>query len=105
MLLTVKDLSARLNIKSSTLYLWAAKGEIPCLKIHGLVRFRENEIDQWLERFREQPKTEVSRRVHPRTFDIGHVIARVKKGAYNPRHGETRQRSSPIGKEAADGAV
>lgn len=105
MLLTVKDLSAQLNIKSSTLYLWAAQGEIPCLKIHGLVRFRKEEIDEWLERFREQPKTEVSRRVHPRTFDIDRVIARAKRGAYNPRHGETRQRSSPIGEEAADGAV
>jgi excisionase family DNA binding protein len=105
MLLTVKDLSARLNIKSSTLYLWAAKGEIPCLKIHGLVRFRKDEIDQWLESFREQPNAEVSRRVRPRTFDIDRVIARANRGAYNPRHGETRQRSSPIGKEAADGAV
>jgi excisionase family DNA binding protein len=105
MLLTVKELSARLNIKPSTLYLWAGKGKIPCLKIHGLVRFQENEIEPWLKRFRKQPKTEVSRRVHPRTFDIDRVIARVKKGAYNPRHGETRQRSSPIGEEAADGAV
>ena len=37
MLLTIKDLSARLNIKPSTLYLWAAQGKIPCRKIHGLL--------------------------------------------------------------------
>ena len=39
MLLTIKDLSAWLNIKPSTLYLWAAQGKIPCQKIHGLIRF------------------------------------------------------------------
>ena len=105
MLLTIKEVATRLQIKPSTLYAWAAQGRIPCLKIHGLVRFRKDEIDQWLERFREQPKAEVSRRVRPRTFDIDRVIARAKRGAYNPRHGETRLRSSPIGKEAADGAV
>ena len=38
-LLTIKDLSARLNIKPSTLYLWATQGKIPCRKIHGLIRF------------------------------------------------------------------
>ena len=105
MLLTIKEVAPCLQIKPSTLYAWAAQGRIPCLKIHGLVRFQKDEIDQWLERFREQPKAEVSRRVRPRTFDIDRVIARAKRGAYNPRHGETRQRSSPIGKEAADGAV
>ena len=51
MLLTVKDLSAWLNLKPSTLYLWAAQGKIPCRKIHGLVRFDATEIDRWLSSF------------------------------------------------------
>jgi predicted DNA-binding transcriptional regulator AlpA len=45
MLLTVKDLSAWLNMKPSMLYLWAAQGKIPCRKIHGIIRFDEEEID------------------------------------------------------------
>ena len=105
MLLTIKEVATRLQIKPSTLYSWAAQGRMPCLKIHGLVRFRKDEIDHWLESFRERPKDEVSQRVRPRTFDIDRVIARAKRGAYNPCHGETRLRSSPIGEEAADGAV
>jgi excisionase family DNA binding protein len=104
-LLDVNAVSMLLNIKPCTLYAWAAHGRIPCLKIHGLVRFRKDEIDQWLASFRERPKTEESSRVRASAFDIDRVIARAKRGAYNPRHGETRQRSSPIGKEAADGAV
>jgi excisionase family DNA binding protein len=87
MLQTIKEVATRLQIKPSTLYAWAAQERIPCLKIHGLVRFRKDEI------------------VRTRAFDIDHVIARAKRGAYNPRHGETRLRSSPIGKEDADGAV
>ena len=39
MLLTVKDLSAWLKIKPSTLYLWAAQGKIPCRRSIGLIRF------------------------------------------------------------------
>ena len=105
MLLTIKEVATRLQIKPSTLYAWAAQGRIPCLKIHGLVRFRKDEIDQWLESFRERPKAEKSRPVRASAFDINRVIARAKRAAYNSPHGETRQRSSPIGKEAADGAV
>lgn len=101
----VQRLSAYLNIKACTLYAWAAQGRIPCLKIHGLVRFQKDEIDQWLEGFRERPKAAESPRVRASAFDIDRVIARAKRAAYNSRHGETRLRSSPIGKEAADGAV
>ena len=104
-LLDIHAVSQLLNIKPCTLYAWAAQGRIPCLKIHGLVRFRKDEIDQWVEGFRERPKAKEFPRVRPTAFDINRVIARAKGEAYNPRHGETRQRSSPIGKEAADGAV
>lgn len=105
MLQTIKEVATRLQIKPSTLYAWAAQGRIPCLRIHGLVRFRKDEIDRWLEGFQERPKAEKSRQVRPTAFDINRMIARAKRDAYNSRHGETRHRSSPIGKEAADGAV
>jgi len=105
MLLTIKEVSECLQIKPSTIYAWAAQGRIPCLKIHGLVRFRKDEIDQWLEGFRGPVKPKNALRVRPKAFDLDRVIARVKQDAYNSPHGETRLRSSPIGKEAADGAV
>lgn len=104
-LLDINAVSKLLNIKPCTLYAWAAQGRIPCVKIHGLVRFRKDEIDQWVEGFRERPKAKEFPRVRPSAFDIDRVIARAKRAAYNSPHGETRQRSSPIGKEAADGAV
>jgi excisionase family DNA binding protein len=92
MLLTVKDLSAWLNMKPSTLYLWAGQGKIPCRKIHGLIRFDQEEIHQWLASFapargRElslsspsQPQSEVER-----------LIAAAKRDVYTPAR-ETRPR-------------
>jgi excisionase family DNA binding protein len=48
-MLTVKELSAWLNIKESTLYLWVSKNKIPCRRIHGLVRFEPEAIQAWLD--------------------------------------------------------
>jgi len=104
-LLDINAVSKLLNIKPCTLYAWAARGRIPCLRIHGLVRFRKSEIDQRVENFRERPKAPEPPRVRASALDIDRVIARAKQAAYNSCHGETRLRSSPIGKEAADGAV
>lgn len=103
--LTVPELSDELRIKPCTLYAWAAQGRIPSLKINGLIRFRRDDIDHWLESIRKQSQVNGAQPVTRKPFDLAAVIARVKRDTYNSLHGETRPRSSPIGKEAADGAV
>lgn len=105
MLLTVREVSKLLQIKPSTLYAWAAQRRIPCFKLHGLVRFRREEIDQWLESCHAPSEVKAVQQIQRRAVDLSKVIARAKRAAYNSPHGETRPRSSPIGKEAADGAV
>ena len=105
MLLTVKELSAQLQIKVSTLYVWAAQGKIPCRKIHSLVRFDPTEIDRWLSSFsppQSIPPQIGKRRADP--SDLDRVIASAKRAVYTSGHGETRPRSSLIGKEEHDGA-
>ena len=105
MLLTVKELSAQLQIKPSTLYVWAAQGKIPCRKIHGLVRFDPTEIDCWLSSFsppQSVPSQIGTRRADP--SDLDRLIASAKRAVYTSGHGETRPRSSLIGKEEHDGA-
>jgi len=105
-LLTVKNLSQRLQIKPSTLYAWAEHGKIPCRKIHGLVRFDPTEIDRWLASFCppqfRPPEIRKRRTDHS---DLDKLIASAKREAYNSRHGETRPRSSLIGKGERDGAL
>ena len=106
MLLTIKEVATRLQIKPSTLYAWAAQGRIPCLKIHGLVRFRREEIDRWVEAFRAKepsPRLQSHPKV-PRTA-VDELVARAKGQAYNPRPRGNQTRSSPIGKESTDGAI
>jgi len=93
-LLDIRELSLRLKIKTSTLYAWAEQGKIPAFKINGLWRFKDEEIDLWLESFRKTP---------PRAFqlaskapsDLDSLIERAKQEAYNSGHGETGPRPSP----------
>jgi len=51
MLLTVKELEQQLHIKPATLYAWAAQQKIPCLKIHGVVRFEIETIKEWFHTY------------------------------------------------------
>ena len=106
MLLTVKTLSQRLQIKPSTLYAWANQGKIPCRKIHGLVRFDPIEIDRWLASFSPpQFRPPEIRKCTPDHSDLDRLIASAKRAVYTSGHGETRPRSSLIGKGEHDGAL
>jgi excisionase family DNA binding protein len=104
-LLTVKQVCAWLNMKPSTLYLWASQGRIPCQKIHGLLRFEPDAIQRWLDSFKAEHGPAEARFPSPRfDRDLEQLIAAAKRDVYTPRHGETRPKSSLIGKEEADGA-
>jgi len=98
MLFTIKDLSAQLNIKPSTLYLWAAQGKIPCRKIHGLIRFEPDAIAAWLRSFEPGPATAVPPLGKHPHLDVDQVIEAAKREVYTPGHVETIT-PSPIGKE------
>ena len=92
MLLTVKNLSAWLNMKPSTLYLWAAQGKIPCRKIHGLIRFDQDEIHIWLASFAPAHGTIVPRSSPPQPqSEVERLIAAAKRDVYTPPR-ETRPR-------------
>lgn len=103
MLLTIKQVSEWLNIKPSTLYLWAAQGKIPCQKIHGLIRFDREKVLVWLESFHQQPPKPVPSFCRATPSDVDQLIEAAKREAYTPRHGETIS-PSPRRKEDEDGA-
>ena len=84
MLLTVKDLSAWLNMKPSTLYLWAAQRKIPCVKMHGLIRFDPDAITAWLCSFEPGPATAVSPLSRQPQRDRDQLIEAVKREVYTP---------------------
>ena len=104
-MLTIKELSAWLNIKPSTLYLWVSQNKIPCRRIHGLVRFEPEDIRKWLNAFGAIPVKPFPLPIHDDSRDLNHLIEAAKSEVYTPRHGETRPKSGLIQKEDADGAV
>ena len=103
-MLNVKELSAWLNIKPSTLYLWASENKIPCRRIHGLVRFEPEAIQAWLKGFETNSVKPFSLPTRHYTRDLDQLIEASKREVYTSRHGETIQ-SSLIRKEDADGAI
>jgi excisionase family DNA binding protein len=54
-LLTVKEISELLRVKTSTIYQWAEMGKIPCLKVNGSLRFLEDEILNWIRDCKMDP--------------------------------------------------
>ena len=103
MLLTIKQVSEWLNVKPSTLYLWAAQGKIPCQKIHGLIRFDRDKVQGWLESFSQRPPDPAPSCTRAVRADVDRLIEAAKRDAYTS-HGETRPTASPKEKEVDDGA-
>jgi len=47
-LLTVKEIAEILSVKPKTLYQWSELGQIPCIKLNGVLRFNAEDIGQWV---------------------------------------------------------
>jgi excisionase family DNA binding protein len=91
-LLTVKDVSAWLQVKPSTVYVWAAEGKMPALRLGGLLRFRREDIETWLAGCQIEPPNPlrpVNRR--PRFDDVDTLIAGAKAEVYNSSRGKSEQ--------------
>ncbi len=84
MLLTVKDLSAWINVKPSTLYLWVTQGKIPCRKIHGLIRFDPESITVWLRSFEPRPTDALPPLKRQSHLDLDQLIEAAKRQVYTP---------------------
>jgi len=49
-LLTPEELSHILHVKVSTIYQWTHMGIIPFIKIGKLIRFKEEDIKEWIDK-------------------------------------------------------
>ena len=58
---------------------------------YGFIRFRREEINQWVENFRkQQPTPHLKLRNRHKAFDIDRLIASAKREVYTAHRGETR---------------
>lgn len=104
--MSITELSTRLNIKKTTLYSWVGQNKIPHLKIHGLIRFSQREINAWLQTLRtHRSKPALLSHVgNGKNLDTDEIVARAKSSVYNESHGETGPDSRP-GKGGDHGAL
>jgi excisionase family DNA binding protein len=105
MLLTAKQVSESLNMKLSTIYLWASQGKIPCLRIYGTVRFEPETIREWLKTFAQTDVKILPEFAHSDSHEVDQIVAAAKRAVYTAPHGETRPKSGLIRKEDVDGAI
>ena len=102
---TVKELALRLQVKDKTIYGWVSQGKIPCVKVNGVLRFDETEIEQWLQECHMpvgRPST--ARKVNrpARSINVDSLIESAKREVYTQR-GEIRPIASPFRKEGENG--
>lgn len=92
MYVDVKELSKYLSIKESTIYSWVERKAIPHYKVNRfLIRFRIEEIDEWLKGFRNietEQRARKSLRAARGGRDIDVIVKKaiesVKGSGYNP---------------------
>lgn len=104
-LLNIKDVAARLQMKDKTLYAWASQGKIPCIKLNGVLRFDEREIEHWLQKCHVPvgPLYTSSRSTRRGSAtSVDHLIENAKRAVYTQR-GETRPIASPFREEERNG--
>ncbi len=56
-MMSVRELSAFLNVKEKTLYQWAELRRIPYFKLNGCLRFDLDEIKEWMKTCKTEVKS------------------------------------------------
>lgn len=88
-LLTAEAVSKILNCKISTIYSWYRSGKLRGGKIHGLLRFRSEDIDELISSSMESPQAakhiRIKRPLDDRSVDmiVKKTIDSVKRAGYN----------------------
>jgi excisionase family DNA binding protein len=112
--LTIGELSEYLNLKRSNLYTMVENGELPHYRIGRLIRFKKDEVNQWMEAHRreginvDKKARGISKAINRPVVDITSIvkksIAEVKGLKYTPSNGKP-DRVKGLRKEVEDGTL
>ena len=110
--LTIDQLSQYLNVKKSTLYFQVESGELPHYRIGRLIRFKQGDVDAWMEKHRregieiDKKAKEILKIATRPNMDIDSIVKKsieeVKNRRYNVPHGKP-DRIKGLRKEVENG--
>lgn len=96
--ITIQEVSEYLHIKPATLYAKVGAGDLPHYKVGRLVRFKREDIDQWMETHRRDPSyanttvKAILKATNKKVVDVDSIVKRaieeVKGNVYTPKQGE-----------------
>jgi excisionase family DNA binding protein len=96
MFISIKEAAKLLDIKESTLYVWAERGEIPSYKFGRLVRLKKDDIEAWAES-RKVIASSVIHLHYSQTGNIKKLVENVKRAVLTSREGKARHASGKGG--------
>jgi excisionase family DNA binding protein len=78
-MLTAAELAEILGFSAATIVDWSERGELPCFKIGGRLRFLESEVLEWRERQRKRPDAGGDLRETPSPRPTGGVVSQLRE--------------------------
>jgi len=95
--LTIHQISKYLNIKTKTLYNLTASGDIPHYRIGRLIRFKQAEIDVWMEQRKvvkvnpDQTSKQILKSIRKQSINVDRLVKKTidqfKDTGYVKKHG------------------
>tara|TARA_B100001123_G_scaffold406369_1_gene497572 strand:+ start:364 stop:855 length:492 start_codon:yes stop_codon:yes gene_type:complete len=89
-LLSIPDVAAYLGMAERTVLQWAQQGKLPAFKLGATWRFRQSEIDLWLESQRSGPEVSDLASSAKLTDDVRPPLTRKERNDEESRQKEAR---------------
>ena len=112
--LTIDELSEYLSMKRSTLYSLVESGELPHYRIGRLIRFKQDDVNQWMEGHRREGNNVdkkargILKAINKPRMDVDSLVKKsieeVKGLKYIPNDGKSDQ-SGGLREEVSDGII
>lgn len=107
-LVSIREVSQKLGVKTSTLYYWANRGLIPAYKLNGLWRFDPIALEEWVRASGHHPEKIIFPTPKPAKKSIDNIVNNAIERAlgkkYNGRNGKPGQPGLQV-KGGSDGAL
>jgi len=113
--LNVKEVSAYLALKTSTIYSMVEKRKIPCYRIGRKIRFKKSVIDQWMEQQKQEvveirvEANKIFKSIEKKgNLDVNRIVKKTIEDVRGRRYNSPQEKPGGIeglGKEVDDGII